>query len=205
MGAETEVGEIEQLIGSGQNSIALFFQLGVGGGRHDNHVDDALHQRGHARGVGTESQNFDFLFAIDASLFDHHAGGDIGSGAETADAEGFAFEVFERLDLRLGDQRHRPVVEKSGDDSHWQAGNRAADDGAEELAVVNVAGGQRRDRDVGIHADDLGVEIFILEEPALQRHLRGEIGHVGIRHRDANALSGVASGAEAEAGRNRDD
>jgi len=35
--------------------------------------------------------------------------------------------------------------------------------------------------------------------------LARQIGHVGIGHGDADALSGVASGAEAEAGRNRDD
>ena len=125
-------------------------------------------KRGHTRRVGAQGEHFDFFFRIDAGLFDHHARGDVRCRAETADAEGFAFEILERFEFRLGDQRHRPVVEKAGDDPHRQPGNGAADHGAEELAVIDIAGGQRRDRDVGIHADDLGVEIFVFEKARLR-------------------------------------
>src|SRR5258705_2323499 len=97
--------------------------------------DDALLQCHEARGVGPQSENFDLFIRIDAGLFDHHARGDVRWGAETADAQGFALEGFQRFELRLSDQRHWPIVEKAGDDSYRQAGNGTAGQGAEELAI----------------------------------------------------------------------
>ena len=67
----------------------------------------------------------------------------------------------------------------------------AADHRAEELAVVDIAGGQRRDRDIGIHADDLGFDVLILEKALLLGHRHGQIRHVRIGNRDANLIEGL--------------
>ena len=84
------------------------------------------------------------------------------------------------LYLRLGDQRHRPIVEKAGDDPHRQPGDRAADHRAEELAIIDIAGGQRRNGDIGIHADDLRVEIFVLEKAVFVGHCEVRFGMLGL-------------------------
>ena len=123
------------------------------------------------------------------ALPDHHPRGLVGSRAEAADAERFALEVFNRLELRLGDQRHRPIIEIPGDDSDRQARDGAADDRAEELAVVDVAGGEGRHRHVRIHTNDFGFEIFILEKPFFLRHGDRQVRHIRIRHRNANAIN----------------
>ena len=132
------------------------------------------------------ASNLDFFIGIDAGLFDHHARGDVRCGAEAADAQGFALEVFQCFELRLSDQRHRPIIEKAGDDSYRQAGNRAADDGAEQLAVVDVPCRQGGDRDVGIHPNDLSFEILVFEQPVFLRHRDRQVRHIRIGHRDAN-------------------
>ena len=93
------------------------------------------------RRAASEPQGEDlyFLFGIDAGLLDHQPRGHIRSRAEAADAEGFPFELFERFEFRLSDQRHRPVVEIAGDDADGQSSHRAADHRAEKLAIVHVA------------------------------------------------------------------
>ena len=117
-----------------------------------------------------------------------HARGDVRCGAEAADAQGFALEIFQCFELRLSDQRHRPVVEKAGDDSHRQAGNGGADDGAEQLTVVDVSCRQGGDRDVGIHPNDLGFESLVFEQPVFLRHRDRQVRHIRIGHRDANPV-----------------
>ena len=74
----------------------------------------------------------------------------------------------------------------------------AADHRAEELAVVNVAGGERRDCDIGIHADDLRINILILEEVFFLSDGHGQIRHVRIGNGDPNPVERVDGRADDE-------
>jgi len=79
-------------------------------------------------------------------------------------------------------------IEEPGDDSYRQTRDRARYDCAEELAIIDIPAGKRRDCDVGIHPDDLGVDVFFFEKPLGLRRRHGQVRHVRIRCRDAQSI-----------------
>ena len=103
-------------------------------------------------------------------MLEHQARPNVRSGSVTADTQGFPFQILHRLVFRLRDEGHGPVIEKSGDDPHRQAGDCAGDDGAEELAVIDVAAREGCDRNIGIHPDNLSIDSFGSEKALLLRH-----------------------------------
>ena len=104
----------------------------------------------------------------------------------------------------MGDESHRPVVEKPGDDPHGQPRDSAAHHGAEELAIIDVARGERRNGDVGIHADDLRIDVLVFEEALLLRHGHGQVRHVGVGDGDTNSVQRLDIGAEQQERGKRD-
>src|SRR5262249_24471031 len=93
--SKTEIGEAKKLIGAGENLIALFLHLRVGGRRDDDDVDYSLFQRRESRGIGAQGENFEFFFRVEPDLLQHHARADVRSCAKTTNPQGLALKFLE--------------------------------------------------------------------------------------------------------------
>ena len=124
-------------------------------------------QRRVAQRVGAEGDDRHIFFGIETEGTQPDAGREIAGGAEGADADSLAFERSGVGNVRPRHQRVQHAREVEAEISYREAEDGAADDGAGAVAVVDVAGKQRLDSQIGTQRDINQVDAFVAVKAAL--------------------------------------
>ncbi len=85
----------------------------------------------------------------------------------------------------------RRAIHEARHHFHRQAAHGAAHHRREDHRIVDIAGAERRNRDVGVHADQLEVEALVAEKAPLVPYSSGQKRHVDGRHRQPDFFRGL--------------
>ena len=121
-------------------------------------------------------------------MFDRQAGEDIRNRAERTDGDLAAFEIGEACDFRIDDDNVIRPLDQDTRDFDRQAAQITGHHRLQYQIVIDVAAGQRGDRNVRGYLHQLGVEPFLFEEASVLRHPAAEKRHIGIGNSDGNFL-----------------
>src|SRR5580765_2599308 len=124
-------------------------------------------QRRVAQRVGAEGDDRHIFVGIETEGTQPDAGCEIAGGTEGADADSLAFERSGVGNVWPRHQRVQHAREVEAEISYREAEDGAADDGAGAVAVVDVAGKQRLDSQIGTQRDINQVNAFVAVKAAL--------------------------------------
>jgi hypothetical protein len=166
-GGQTGQRALENLPGVNQLVIAFLLELNIERYRHMRRLHGAGDQRRMAQRVGAEGDDRHISFRIETERTQPDAGRKIAGGAEGADTDSLAFERGGVGNVRPRHQRVQHAREVEAEISYREAEDGATDDGAGAIAVVDVAGKQRLDSQIGAQRDINQVDAFITVKAAL--------------------------------------
>src|SRR5262252_5860194 len=111
--SQTSKRKFKKLVSSRQDRKPEFFSFRVRRRRYDRHIHDAFFQRREARAIGSEREDFNLLFRIDARISKHHSRRHVGRCAEGAHAQRLSLEILDRFKLCTSNQHMGRTIEKA--------------------------------------------------------------------------------------------
>ena len=98
------------------------------------------------------------------------------------------FEIGETRDFRIDDNDMIGPLDQNARDFDRQAAQVPRHHRLQDQIVIDIAAGQRGDRDIGGDLHQLRVEPFLFEKAFELRHAAAEKRHIGVGDRDVNLL-----------------
>ncbi len=156
----------------------------IPGRSHKRRLHHSALELRNARRAASRCHIVDVLARIELEVRRRQSRKNIDQRAVRADRDFFPFQIGELLNARV---RHDHVVgplDQNTGHFERQSAQIGGDDGLKDQIVVDVSGGKRCHRDVGVHLQNLDIQAFIFEVALKFRDAAAQERHVRIGNRD---------------------